>query len=335
MRVIVLLSFCLTFFCACEENFEPPTTFKEQIVVEGYVEAYYPVDDSAFDELKRPAFVILTKTVPFNASFSQTDFENLFVHSAVVAMSENDNQYQLTEICLNDLNEQQRAIAIQSLGLDQTDLALFGFDFQTTNFCAYVDNFERSYQSGATYELTIKVNNKTLTASTTIPFHNPIDAIQFSLPPGDSAFFSSGSLRQMQISLDDRFPEANYYRYFTKQNNHPTQKGNAALSGFKSILEDKYFSDPEASISLLKGEPRDSTFNTGGNNFGNYNFNDEYLIKWCNIDRDHFDFWNVTEANALNQGLFSTYAQPPSNIEGGIGIWGGASVSFYRDIVPQ
>lgn len=335
MRVIIILICFLSLCLACEESFEPPTLFTEKMVVEGYIEAYYETNGNGFEELKRPAFVILTKTVPFTTAFTQTEFENLFVNDASITISEGDNRYPLTEICLNELSELERTAAVALLGLDQTDLSLFGFDFATADFCVYVDNVLRDYKLGATYDLTIEVENKTLTSSTTIPFHNPIDSISFELPPGDSAFFSRSSLRQMQISLDDQFQENNFYRYFTQQNDRTMYKGNASLSAFKSILEDKYFSNDKASISLLKGEPRDSTFNTGGNLFGNYNFNDEYLVKWCNIDRAQFDYWNVTEANALNQGLFSNYAQPPSNIEGGIGIWGGASVSFYKGIVPQ
>ncbi len=327
-----ILLLLLLFSLACEETFNAPNVFNETIVVEGYIEAY--TQPNSFTN-RRPAYVLLTKSIPLNMDFNPKEFENLFIHDAKVSINNGRETFNLTEICLNDLSEDNRKIIIETLGLNESDYSLFGINFNTTNFCAYVDNI-RNYEIGATYQLKIEVNNQTLTANTTIPQHNPLDSIAFRLPPGDSAFFSRGSLRQMIISVADRDELSNnYYRYFTRQNNKPLYKGNASISRFRSILEDKYFGNNDGTIPLPKGEPRDSTFNTGGNNFGNYNIGDEYLVKWCTIDKAQFDYWNAVESNVLNQGLFSSYAQPPSNIKGGIGFWGGASVSFYSGTVPR
>ncbi|MEL6924369.1 MAG: DUF4249 family protein [Bacteroidota bacterium] len=53
----------------------------------------------------------------------------------------------------------------------------------------------------------------------------------------------------------------------------------------------------------------------------------------ANIDAAHFDFWSTLEFNAVNQGPFSAYTRIASNVEGGLGIWGGYSVSFYTVVV--
>ena len=63
------------------------------------------------------------------------------------------------------------------------------------------------------------------------------------------------------------------------------------------------------------------------------NVGDSVLIKWTTIDEAHFDFWNTLEFSNANQGPFSSYTRLQSNINGGLGIWGGYSVSYYSRTV--
>ncbi|MEM9992017.1 MAG: hypothetical protein AAF738_09645, partial [Bacteroidota bacterium] len=81
--------------------------------------------------------------------------------------------------------------------------------------------------------------------------------------------------------------------------------------------------------------PRSLETNTGGNLFGNYVVGDEVTVKWCNIDEAHYTFWDSFEFNLDNSGISSSYIGTQGNVEGAFGIWGGYSVSFYRDTVPE
>jgi hypothetical protein len=196
--------------------------------------------------------------------------------------------------------------------------------------------FQRN-EIGKTYYLTIEIGDTTITGQTTIPKHYPLlaDSISFELPPGDSTFFLNTDLRQMQVKVKDPDSIVNFYRYFTQQNNNAMYRGNVSFSGFRSVMDDRVFSDQGTFIRLPKGEARDSSFNTGGNLFGNWRKGDDYIVKWCNLDEAHYNFWNATEFNELNQGFFSTYTQPPFNLKGAIGVWGGYAVSFYKGKVPR
>ena len=43
--------------------------------------------------------------------------------------------------------------------------------------------------------------------------------------------------------------------------------------------------------------------------------------------------WNTLEFSNANQGPFASYTRLESNINGGLGIWGGLSVSYYTRVV--
>ena len=119
--------------------------------------------------------------------------------------------------------------------------------------------------------------------------------------------------------------EKDYYRYFTATNER------ALSAPFNSIIDDGFFNGLSFEFPLPESEApsQDFDFDT----FGFYNIGDEVQIKWCTVDEAHFNFWNTLEFNRQNQGPFSSYTLIATNIEGGIGIWGGYSVSFYNLVV--
>ncbi|MEN0047946.1 MAG: DUF4249 family protein, partial [Bacteroidota bacterium] len=312
------------------------------VVVEGYIEAYGDANakhhPSQLGIPPRPPYVILTNNVPFGSSFFVENFDTLFVRGAEVEISDGTKSFPLVETCLSQLNTDDRANLVESLGLNSADLSQLGLDFNETEFCAYIDIFSNNrIEMNKEYTLTIKKDDITLTATTTTPTFYPIDSIEFRLPPGDSAFFGRSKLRQMIIKASPVDTVVSYFRYFTQRNEEAMVKGNAPLSGFRSVMRNDIFGSGEEFVALPRGQARDSTFNTGGNLFGNYQIKDNYLLKWCTLDEEHYNFWNSTEFNALNQGFFSSYTQPQFNIEGegGIGIFGGYSVGYYRGEVPK
>jgi hypothetical protein len=97
------------------------------------------------------------------------------------------------------------------------------------------------------------------------------------------------------------------------------------------VTEDVFFNGKTFEFQLLKAENINEDLDP--ETFGLYTIGDSIGIKWCNIDKDHFEFWNTLEFSNANQGPFAGYTRIDSNIEGGLGIWGGYSVSFYRLLV--
>ncbi|MBK7223573.1 MAG: DUF4249 family protein [Saprospiraceae bacterium] len=52
------------------------------------------------------------------------------------------------------------------------------------------------------------------------------------------------------------------------------------------------------------------------------------------LDKVHFDFWKTRDFAANSGGPFSSYTRIKTNINGGLGIWGGYSVQNYRLYCP-
>ena len=296
----------LTIFGGCEETFIPETNGNvNQIVVEGYVEA---------SDRNIPPYVILTRSQPFFNSFDQDDLENLFIHDAVVEVKTQNQSYLLTELCLEELEEPFKSVAAEFLGFNADTI---GF-----NFCAYLDLAQQIPISiGERYDLLVMVEETQISATTTIPPAVPLDSIWFVQTPGEP----NDTLAQMRCSITDPVPEKNFYRYFTKINDEPFQ------SPFTSVTNDELFEGQSFEFPLPKAESVNDDFDP--ETFGFYRIGDQVTLKWVTIDESHFNFWNTWEFNAVNQGPFSNYTQVDSNIEGGLGIWGGLSANYYERTV--
>jgi len=320
---LIFYSLVLCCWSACEKEFVPPTVAAEEvIVVEGYIEAKYEKDNSSIEA--RPPFVILTRTQPFFSNLSTEEFEDLFVHDAVVTISNGFDSVRLQEICMEDLDPKVRKDASDRYGLD--------LDSTDVNFCLYVDPFSQlSPKSGQRYALKVETGDRIITAHTTIPQHVPIDTLFFEYQDGDSTNLSSKrKLREMHVGFKDPPGIKNFYRYFTKVNN------GEFVPGYTSVYDDRIFDGRQVEDFFLpKGEPRTLDNNPGIFGFGLYKLGNRATVKWANIDGIQYDFWNALEFNTINQGPFSSSTKTPSNIRGGIGVWGGMSVSFYEVVVSD
>lgn len=308
IKTISLLAIIPLFFFSCEEEFIPEvSTSPDDIIVEGYIEA----GDNA-----NPPYVILTRSIPFFSEIEADVLENLFIHDAEVSITEGDRRIDLTELCFEDLTDQQRELAGQLLGLSADSVGL--------NFCVYLDlSFSLVGEIGKQYELEVNLPDKTITASTTIPEHIVIDSMQFVVPAGEVP----DSLLELRIFMTDIAGQADFYRYFTRINS------GALIPGYNSVTDDLFFDGQSFEFPLAKGEPRTEPIDP--QTFGLFTIGDTARVKWCTIDEAHFNFWNTLEFNAINQGPFSSYTRIQSNINGGLGIWGGYAVSYYEKVVEE
>jgi len=305
--ILMFLPFC---FFACEEEFIPDVTVEEPaIVVEGYIEA---------GEERLPPYLLLTRSQPFFSEINLGDLDNFFVHDALVSISDGSQTVNLEEICWEDLNEVQQLF----LGALLEQSGINNFDSIPGNFCVYVDlDNTISGEIGKTYDLKIEVEDKVLTASTTIEEQVPLDSLRFIEPEGNVP----DSLKELRVIFKDPPGVNNYYRYFTSINGTPF------IPAFNSVADDALFDGQEFEFPLPKAEPRDS--DAGPSSFGLYVVGDTARIKWATIDQGNFNFWNTLEFNAINQGPFASYTRVETNVTGGIGIWGAYSSHYYTIIV--
>jgi hypothetical protein len=118
-----------------------------------------------------------------------------------------------------------------------------------------------------------------------------------------------------------------FYRYFTSVN------GSNYESGGTSVSDDAFFDGINTKFNLFKSERRDS--DTEPALWGLWKRGDTISIKFCTIDKAHFEFWNTLEYNANSGGPFSSYSRVKHNITGGLGIWGGYNATYLDTIVPK
>ncbi len=293
----------LGFFFSCEEEFIPEiNSAPPEIVVEGFIEG---------GDSPTSPFVILTRSIPFFSEISLNDIEGFFVHDAYVTVTSDDKTIQLQELCLSELSEEQQSLVSELFGVNTDSVGL--------DFCVYIDaTFSMEGEVGKQYDLHIEVEDKVITASTTIPEVAKISNLTFQDVPG----VPSDTLRELRITLEDMPNEANFYRYFTNRNDE------GLLAPFNSVLNDLFFDGDTFEFPLPKAEASGVEFDL--ETFGFYRVGDDMEIKFCAIDEAHFDFWSTLEFNRANQGPFSSATVISYNIEGGIGIWGGYSSSIRR-----
>lgn len=311
-----------TTLTSCEEEYIPEDVFDQpEIVVEGYIET----GDSAL-----PPYVILTWSSPYLASFSADQLNELFIHDAIVRVTDGEDTIQLTEICLNTIAAIDSALAqslAQSIGLAAVDL-------NEVNYCAYVDlaaflgGSSLVPTEGKSYQLEVIVEEDTVWANTSIPPYVEFDSFFVVSHPD---FPANDSLVELRGAITDPGGVDNYYRLFTKRNEEPFYP---LLGG--SVTDDKIFNGRTFVFPIQRAEP----FTTDPeavdlNTFGYFWRGDTITIKSLCLDYTHFRFWQTLEYNTGSQGPFTSYVRIESNVEGGLGIWGGQSFKDYQLIIPE
>ncbi|MEP6648132.1 MAG: DUF4249 domain-containing protein [Saprospiraceae bacterium] len=289
-------------FNSCEQEYTPlKSADGPKYVVEGYIEA---------GENPFPPYLILTRSFDFYGTLNPDQFTGSFVHNADVRVSDGSQEVVLQEICLSDLSPELRKEVAAQFGLNADSLAI--------DYCVYIDVLRQLQpQEEKSYDLKIITEGHLITATTSIPKHVPLENLHFEAPPGTP----NDSLAQLRCTISDPAGMRNFYRYFGSTNEGSLQ------TAFSSVVEDLFFDGKTFEFQLFN--PKTTERDTDPGKFGLYFVGDTMTIKWCNLDKAHFDFWNTLEFSNSNQGPFSSYTRLKSNINGALGIWGGYSVSYY------
>lgn len=292
---------------SCEENYIPETSVSQQeIVVEGYIE---------YGEGANPTYVLLTRSIPFISTIKSDQFTSLFVRKATVSVFDGVKNVNLTEVCLDQIPPELKKEVYAVLGLNP--------DSTSSNICVYADLFDQiKREPGRKYDLSVTIDGKVITATTTIPQYIPIYDFKWKEPPGKPR----DTLAELNVKINDPKGIKNYYRYFT------STQGGPLIPPFGSVTDDAIFDGKEFEFPLQRAQRRGSGFDP--ETFGLYKRGDSITVKWCTIDKAHFDFWNTRDFSANSGGPFAAYTRISTNINGGLGIWGGYAVGTYSMRVP-
>lgn len=314
MNRIIQYIFCfaLLLMISCEEAFTPEIDeSSREIIVEGHIE-------KGMEAL--PPYVLLSRSLPFFGNIHPDDLADNQINDAEVYVAYNNNEYMLNHVCLSNLPPELREELISEIGIIP--------DMTGRDFCVYIDfSQEIPLEFNGQYDLKIILSNgDTLKSTTTIPEHVPIDSFRFRPPPGQNP---NDSLARLLCRINDPAGMENFYRYLT------AEQGEGFTAGFGSVTDDAFFDGQSFEFPLQKAEDTQSSDDTDANEFGLYTRGDTIRIKWMNLDRAHYDFWNTFEFNLNSQGPFSSYTRVSSNVSGALGIWGAYSSTIYTLEVPE
>ena len=173
---------------------------------------------------------------------------------------------------------------------------------------------------GRSYSLTVIAGTDTLHSVTQVPYLVPLDSVWFKVDG------NRDSLGYAWAHLTDPDTLGNGYRWFAKR----IGKDNDFIAPIGSVFEDKFINGKSFDFGYNRGAPPNSTADEDENEErGYFKKGDTIAVKFCTIDRRHFLFWRSVETQFSNNGNpFSSPGTIESNIEGGLGIWGGYGVSY-------
>jgi len=315
MNSLRFFFFFLIIFVACEKVIDIDVNFEgSQLVVEGYIQQGYP------------SYVFLTRSEGYFDRVNPNTLNNISVDDAQVFVQREDGViHQLTHINQHVLD---------SLGLSDTiDLP---FNALYIDLSYQQDEFS---QIGYKYKLIIEWNGDTISARTSIPPQYPIDSVW--------------------VERKDRL-ESDYKCYIWARINDPDTLGNSALIHFKRDVGWKPMDPlfipcaiPARTDNIVNGENFEAMFSRSGRFNeedgvllpfygdrvvdGEFVRKDIVLLRLSHIDYTTYKFWrSVGRMQDAGGNPFSEPMNLSSNINGGLGIWGGYGVSYYYiPIVPD
>ncbi|MBL4669726.1 MAG: DUF4249 family protein [Flavobacteriales bacterium] len=302
INLVSLLLISIVLF-SCEKNVDMDLPEADRkFVVEGSIEQ------------NQPPFVILTKTEGFFDPVDINSLQNAFIHNASVFVSNGTSNIQLTEICTDQLPDSLLPTISELIGVSLNDLTSFGFCLYTT-----LDPLIFG-EIGKTYSLTINVEGQRLTSTTTIPTPVLMDRYWYKDQPGFTDF------GYLWFSLNDPPAPENAYRIYTQRKG----KDSRFIPADGSVFDDGFFNGLTFDAFIFRGQEVNSQALDDVAETSEYFLQgDTIIIKFCAIDQPHFQFWNTFEIAAFNNGNpFSAPATIKTNIEGGLGVWGGYGVTY-------
>lgn len=176
--------------------------------------------------------------------------------------------------------------------------------------------------TGKTYTITAEYGGKKAFGTTTIPSGVRLDTLYFLKKE------NSDSLGTIYVEFTDPPETRNYYRVLTQVSG----KDRRFLSSMIMGISDVFFSGQKFGFSLYRGQK--SYISSAKNEY--FSLGDTVGIKFCTIDKAHYEFWNTFQDEILNTGnpFASSLSVIKSNIQGdGLGIWGGYGINYYTLIL--
>lgn len=280
LKTTVITAFFAMITYSCEKEITVDLPeYQEKIVVEGWID---------YNEY---ATVFLTKSTSYFAHYTEETLTDMVITDALVMVS--------------DLQ-------------GNTDTLTLGVD-TTLAFPVRFKGSKIKGEYGGIYQLKIIYNNKTISATTTIPQPFNIDSVYY---VEQDAKYHKGILR---MKFKDQAGVNNFYRIFSMK----LGKNKNFVPALGSVFDDRLFDGKETFFELYQGRASNivsSDYYDDSLQYLNYYFGsgDTVIYKYATIDYPHYNFWYTAEWEISSGGNpFTSPAPVRSNIDGAIGVWGG------------
>jgi hypothetical protein len=294
MRIGLVALVLGVIFSACEKTIAfRPDNSEPLVVVEAVIEN------------DQPPMIILSRSLNYFSQITPDLLANSFIRNADITVSNGTKTHRLKEYGVPVANG-------------------YAFYYYSTDSSNLATSFKGEF--GKSYSLSIKVNEKEYTASTTIPIlAKKIDSLWWIQAPNHP--------EPRKVVLMGRFVDppglGNYVRYFTQVDGWPF------YPGLTSVFDDQLVDGSTYDLQIEKGVDRNKGINLEEYPF--FDRGDSVVIKFCNIDKDTYDFWRTMEYSYSNIG--NPFAAPNkvlSNIKGGgLGYFGGYAVQYASIVIPR
>lgn len=256
-------------------------------------------------ESSQAPIVVLSNSLNYFSEIDAATLNGSYVHGAKVTINNGTNTYTLNEVTV-PLNGGYNAYYYTTAQTSPSN-TLFG-------------------QMGKTYTLNIETGGQTYTSTTTIPLMTKkIDSLWWKKAPNNT----DSSKVVLMGRVTDPPGLGNYIRYFTSSNNKDF------YPGLNSVFDDQIIDGKTYDIQIDQGVSKNVKLKF--EDYGYFKRGDTAIVKFCNIDKDSFDFWRTWEFTYQSVGNpFSSPGKVLSNISnGGLGSFCGYAVQYKALIIPK
>lgn len=257
-------------------------------------------------EVGQPPIVLLSTSLSFFSNIDTATLYASFIKDAKVTVSDGVLTHQLRFYDVRTSNNER--FLYYSNDIANPTTAIIGAE-------------------GKNYQLKIEWNGTTYTSNTSIPpLAKKIDSLSWKKVPNRPA---TDSFVVLLATITDPPGLGNYIRYFTKVNSKPF------YAGYNSVFDDAIIDGKTYTVSLDRGVDKNQVLER--DNYGFFKRGDTITVKFSNIDKASFDFWQTWEFSYQSNGNpFSSPGVVIGNINNGaLGAFCGYSSQFITIIIPK
>jgi len=256
----------------------------------------------------KPPLVSLSTSLNFFTTITPEELSNTFVHQAKVSITVDNTVYPLTEYSFTDTS----------------DFKYYYYTIDTTN-----GNNLLTGEFGKSYLLQIQtLDGSEYSSTTSIPFLTKLCDSLWWEPAVNT---DDTTLCRMFGKFTDPPGLGNYVRYFTRENDGPF------LPGLNSTADDQVVDGITYTFQFDMGWDKNSNEKPTGDHYGFAHRGDTVTLKFCNIDKGTFDFWNTWDFAYQSYGNpFSSPIHVIGNISNGaLGVFSGYAAQYKSIIIPR